>query len=48
MRKRSKFFIVLLSAAITFGSLAAFVGKPNYMKHCKFEQCERHQTEKSN
>jgi hypothetical protein len=48
MKKRPKFLIVLISAAITFGALAAIVGKPNYLKHCKFEQCEHHQVEKEN
>ena len=42
MRRKPKFLILLLSAIITFGTLAATVGKPNYLKqHCSFGQCEK-------
>lgn len=33
MKHKSKFLIVLLSAAITIGGLIATVGKPWYVKH---------------
>jgi len=42
MNRKPKFLIVLASAAITFGTLAAVVGKPPYAKHHKMEHCKPH------
>ncbi|MBL7766809.1 MAG: hypothetical protein JNJ58_11985 [Chitinophagaceae bacterium] len=33
MKRKPKFWIVMLSAGITFATLFAFLGKPPMMKH---------------
>lgn len=33
MKGKSKFFVGLLAAGLTFGSLMAFVGPPHFNKH---------------
>ncbi|WP_344926989.1 hypothetical protein [Aquimarina addita] len=37
MKKKPSILVAFLSAAITFGSLYAFVGKPKFTKH--FRDC---------
>lgn len=44
MNRKSSFLIVLLSAAITIGTLFATVGKPPYMRHHSHHQ-DCHKTE---
>jgi phosphate starvation-inducible protein PhoH len=46
MKRKSKISIMLLSAAITFGTLAVVVGKPHFAKHHNIEKCHKHQHEK--
>ncbi len=41
-QRRSKFMIVLASAAITFATLFAIIGKPAYAKHSpSFGHCQK-------
>lgn len=45
MKRKPRFLIVLLSAAITFGVLMASLGKPPLMKHHQPGACHPPQTE---
>jgi hypothetical protein len=45
MKGKSKFFVGLFAAVLTFGSLMAFVGSPHFNKHqcCgETQQCDNH------
>ena len=47
MKRKSIFFVTILSAALTFGGLVAFVGPPRWHTHChhmrQMEKCDSDQ-----
>ncbi|MBX7162947.1 MAG: hypothetical protein K1X49_04580 [Saprospiraceae bacterium] len=48
MNRKSKFIIVLVSAAITIGVLALTVGKPHYARHKYWtEHCHQSESQQS-